>query len=141
MAVRPEQAWVTKAKAVSGIASTFSGRIYPSMAPQDGPFPVAIYRVQDEPVVYLTGSSGVTKATLTVGIVAKEFPDAQEAAEALRDGLHLFRGTVTVQGSPVSVDCFFLDSQEDTTQPPDGGGSVPLFEITQTWSAVIRQAA
>jgi len=143
MAIRPDQAFVAK---VNGVTAAYTAldngkRLFANAAKQDCPLPLAVYLVgETEHLAHLGGQLGWCKAQIILDIVGKEtYASAKEIAEALRIGLHAFKGTVTVGIETAKIGYMGLEKQEDMPEWIDGSGR-PQYTVRQTWNLMMVEA-
>lgn len=141
MSVRPEELLRTKALASSGVSNLISTRWYANSAPQKTSYPCVVFGVEsDNPVQHMTGATGYTQATISLGIYALKYEEAQAVAEKIRVACHAFKGNVTVSTETVKAGLLKLEKQMDSPVDTADGSDKPIFGITQTWLVSMEQA-
>jgi hypothetical protein len=86
----------------SALTAKIADRLYPVRAPQDALYPHVIYRVTVRPLNPVDGPSPAAEATLCTYAMSNDYDEATEVADAMRQALHYFKGTmaqVDVTGS------------------------------------------
>jgi len=68
-----------------------------------------------------------------------DYATAEAVAEALRIGMHPFKGTVTVSAQSIAVGYLGLESEMEDPEPLQDGKQRPVYSIQQTWSACIAE--
>lgn len=115
------------------ITSLIGQKFYPFKAPQNTPFPIAVYqRVETGLNQTLDGANALTRGKFQVQAIAKTFTEAKSITAAFRRKLHGYRGTVgttTIQG------IFAQDERDEYVVPQsddDTGWFVTTLDL-QIW--------
>lgn len=96
---------------ISGIVGT---RIYPGILPQKPVYEALVFRRISGPRLrHLTGPSGMGTARIQIDSWAEKYTEAQALADAVKDRLHGFDGTLTTLRVSISLDNEIDDYDED----------------------------
>lgn len=138
MAVDAIEMFRAKALSVSAISTLLGTRIYPQIAPSATAWPFVVVEIakQEQPT-HMTGRVDWLMPTLAVRIYAQTSASARAVADALRVGLHVFAGTVTVGIETINVGYLGLASEEDEAIMNNDGSAVAAYTIKQDWTATI----
>lgn len=118
----------------AAVAVLCGSRVYPAVVPQGAAMPAVSFLLvsrqeQDE----LEGGIGVWEATVQVSCWGDTYDEADQLADAVRDCLQDFSGSMGIEEVTVIDDCRQI-GETDLVIPPagdDGRYHVPLdFEIT-----------
>lgn len=102
----------------AGVFALISGRVFPHVVPEkNSQFPCIVFeRTDGEHIHSLRGSSGAAEATYQLACWATTYPAARELAEAVRNCLDGYSGTI----GTLVVKSILLESDMDVAQIPPG---------------------
>jgi hypothetical protein len=130
-----------KALSVTAVANLLGARIYSNTAiPENTAFPYVELKLESsEHPHHMSGPSGWAMVKVIAKIYAHSNASAEAVAEALRIGMHPFKGTVTVSAQSIAVGYLGLESEMEDPEPLQDGKQRPVYGIQQTWSACIAE--
>lgn len=101
----------------AGVSALIATRMYPALMPQNVTLPAVSYSVVVAPGDHHgTAASGYVSAIYRIDCWATTFAAARELAQAVREAIDGYRGTVTPAGSPlveVTIGAILLESERD----------------------------
>lgn len=142
MAKRPIEVFRTKALSVSAVSALIGARMYANTAvPEKTAFPYVEVKLDkvDHPH-HMTGAGGWAMCNIIASIYAHSNDTCGAIADALRVGMHPFKGSVTVNGDAIAVGYLGIDSESENPEPLQDGAQRPVYSITQNWQACIAEA-
>ncbi len=141
MGVRAVTVIRAKALSVSAVSALLGTRIYPNTAiPEKTDFPYVELKLESsEHPHHMSGASGWAMVKVVAKIYAHTNAAAEAVAEALRVGMHPFKGNVTVSAQSIAVGYLGLESEMEDPEPLQDGKQRPVYGIQQTWSACIAE--
>jgi hypothetical protein len=118
----------------AGVGAEVADRIYFQVAPSQAARPYITYQwISGDHVHHLGGASKVGRSVLQVNAWSDVMEDALATAEAVRDALDGYTGTLGSGGNTATVQRCHLGSEFDDFVAPIDGGLRPLFARRQTW--------
>ena len=100
-----------------------NSRISRNVAVQDAEIPYIVYAVIDDvAMMHLTAQSGDAIARVQVDSYADSHDGARELADAVREAVNGFYGTVTTSEGSIDITMLKLDTSYDSYETPSGGG-------------------
>lgn len=134
MPLNVKQAVYEHLKAQVPIGIYTQGRIYPQTLPERVTLPAIAYTITDsDHVRHFLGGSGLRLTTFQIDCLARSDLVASELAEAVREALDNFGGTIVPAGS-TRIDTW-LESTADVYIPPVDGepGYYIVTMIVNAW--------
>jgi hypothetical protein len=109
------------------LAALIGDRLYPVACPETATLPAVTYRRASGGHLHnLTSASGAAIPEFELVVWAETYEDADEVAEAIRQEMQGFRGTM---GSD-AVKSVILDDEDDSIAEPDDNSDQPIYAIT-----------
>jgi hypothetical protein len=142
MAKRPIAVFRTKALSVAGVSALLGDRMYANTAvPEKTAFPyVEVKLEKSEHPHHMGGASGWAMCDIVATIYAYSNDVCGTVADALRVGMHPFKGSVTVSGDAVQVGYLGLESESEVPEALQDGAQRPVYAIKQNWQACIAES-
>jgi len=126
-----EEALVTLLLADVGFTAVCGERLFPVVIPQDVALPsVAYQRISGAREYALDGRSGLARPRIQFTCVGNRYSDARNAANALREVLSGYRGTV----DGVWIQAAFLENEDDAFTDDSG-----LYSVQQDYFIWYRE--
>lgn len=123
-----ETAIYTVLAADGTVAALVVARIYPALAPQGATLPYVVYeRISTPRVRGLDGTSGLGAPRFQITSWAESYSGAKALADAVRDALDDYSGTV---GTAI-LDDAFIDDEGDVENLSPGADEQRLFGVRQ----------
>jgi hypothetical protein len=115
----------------AGVAALVEDRIYPSFTgSMAAALPRVCYEIDRTTVErHLSGLTDITMASVSFQCWAEDSTGADGLAQTVRQALDAYKGTQ----SGVDILTVFYDSETDTIEVPDDGGSLPTYLRTITF--------
>lgn len=119
---------------ISGLASL---RLYPEgSVPQKAALPYGTYATErSEPLVSLSGITGVTVDTVRIDWYSATAAQAQALISATQTALHCYYGTVIIDLDSLRIQSVFQDSEESGAIDIDDGGDSRVYHGTSVYVA------
>ena len=113
---------------ITGLDTILGNRLYPSRLPQEPDMPSATYRMITN-LEYMThgGPTGLFKSRFQFDIYGSSFIEAKQAAEAVRQGINGFRGT---------VDTIKISSIHFSNEFHEFGEATEIYRVTVDYSVI-----
>jgi len=115
-------------KGNAGIADAVAGRIFPGLAPQSASRPYLLWsRIADAPGHHLTAASDMSSALIQVDAMADSSIEAETAAEAVREAVDGYHGTMNDE---LHIDSMWLDAEADFIESKGDGSDDNTYQIS-----------
>ncbi len=112
----------------AGVAALVADRVYPDVAPSSADLPRLTYqRISTGRHPHLAGASGLVSPRFQVICWASSRASAGVVADAVREALDGFSGTLGSGGNTVNARGVFLDGQGADYAPPTEGGEIGVY--------------
>jgi hypothetical protein len=128
MSYAPETFVVQRLLTSPTIATLIDDRIEPSLSSEQTTLPRVVYTaIATDSQINLSGGAGYTFKRFQFDVFAKTIEEVQAIAEAFRNRLHGFRGSITVDAESLFFGLIKLEGERDTPTNPDEGTDQPVY--------------
>tara|TARA_R110002020_G_scaffold366922_1_gene578914 strand:- start:133 stop:558 length:426 start_codon:yes stop_codon:yes gene_type:complete len=125
-------------KGNSGIADVVAGRVFPGLAPQSASRPYLLWaRVADVPGHHISAASDMSSALIQVDVMADSSIAAETAAEAVREAVDGYSGTLNDE---FHIDSMWLGSEADFIEPKGDGSDDSTYQISLSITVNYRRS-
>lgn len=122
----------------TGVTDLVSTRIYPIIAPESASMPyITVQRIDSQHEHFMLGSSGMTRQRVQIDCWSDSMLSASNVAEAVRESLDSYRGTV---GS-LDIRRASLESEDDEYEPPSDDSEDGAFRVSLDFVIWHRESA